>query len=346
MAKKSLITSSEMRSISNTSTNDTATKRMLYPPRQTQTFSKHWLWIAGLIIVGLLIFGVMSNLALQWVKTVHISMDPGFTQPSITTYAIGRHGMYEELSYTVLNAQYATSFPNDTIQTGPALVRVNLQVANKSTDQVSVIYYDVARLILPGVVKPVAPTNVHLSTGPKPGTSEVGWIDFPVSKGVTLSTLKLQLGSQLLNEASLVIPFSGAYDPNHFAPKTYPQNLTIYYDFAGNILVYHLTSVNALYAYKGTQAAVGQQFYVFNFSVDNNNGVMVSPGYGFDYIRLNIYGYNTPPVDNTLPHGFNAGAQGVKGRVVYKGPAGMKSLNFAFLVQVAQGQYSYTVYLS
>ncbi len=334
-----------MRSISNTSTDDMSTKRMLYPPKQTHSYSKMWLWIIGLMIIGLLIFGVMSNFALQWVKTVHISIGSGFTQPAITMYAVGRHGMYEELSFTVLNAQYATGFPDDTIQTGPALVRVNVQVANKSTDQVSVIYYDAARLIVPGVAKPVPPTNVNLSTDPKPGTSEVGWIDFPVSKGVKLPALKLQIGSQLLNEATLVIPFSGSFDPNHFAPKTYPQNLTIYYDFAGNILVYHLTSVDVLYAYKGTQAAVGQQFYVFNFSVDNNNGVMVSPGYGFDYIRLNIYGYNTPPVDNTLPHGFNAGAQGVKGRVVYKGPADMKTLDFAFLIQLAPGQYPYTVYL-
>lgn len=335
-----------MHSISNTSANDTATKRMLYPPRQNPSFPKLWLWITALIIVGLLIFGVMSNFALQWVKTVHITIGSGFTQPPVTTYAVGRHGLYEELSYTVLNAQYATSFPNDTIHTDSALVRVNVQVANKSTDQVSVIYYDAARLIVPGIAKPVAPTNVSLSTGPKPGTSEVGWIDFPVSKGVKLSALKLQLGSQLLNEATLVIPFSGPYDPNHFAPKTYPQSSTIWYNFDGHTLVYHLTSVDVLYAYKGTQAAVGQQFYVFNFSVDNNNGIMVSPGYGFDYIRLNIYGYNTPPVDSTLPHGFNAGAQGVKGRVVYKGPAGMKKLNFSFLIQLTPGQYPYTVYLS
>jgi len=345
MSKKSLITSSEMRSIGNISTDDTSTERKLYPPRQTQSSSKLWLWIVGLTILGLLILGVMSNLALQWAKTVHITIGSGFTQPAITTYTVARHGMYEELSYTVLNAQYATSFPNDTIQTGSDLVRINLQVSNKSTDQVSVIYYDVARLIVPGVAKPVAPTNVSLSTSPKPGASEVGWIDFPVSRGMTLSTLKLQLGSQLYNEAILVIPFRGSYDPNHFVPKTYPQSLTIYYDFDGNILVYHLTSVNVLYAYKGTQAAVGQQFYVLNFAVDNNNGVMVSPGYGYDYIRLNIYGYNTPPVDNTLPHGFNAGAQGVKGRVVYKGPAGMKSLDFAFLVQIVPGQSVYSVNL-
>ena len=286
----------------------------------------------------------MSYVALHWFNSIHITLGAGNTQPTITTYDIGRSGTYAELSYTVLNAQYATAFPNDTIQTGPALVRVNLRVANTSTDPVSVIYYDVARLVVPGV-KPIAPTNVHLSTGPKPGASEVGWIDFPVSKGVQLSNLKLQLGSQPLNEALLIIPFKGPYNASHFAGKTYPQTLTIWYDFSGNILVYHLTSVNVLYAYRGTQAAVGQQFYVINFSVDNDNGVTVSPGFGFDYIRLIINGYNTPPVDNSLTHDFKAGAHGVAGRVVYKGPAGLTSLDFAFLIQIVQGQNVYTVNL-
>lgn len=345
MSKKSLITSSEMRSITPPSS-DTAPKRMVYAPRNTQSSSMLWVWIIGLLIVGLLIFGVASNLAVQWVKTVHITVGSGFTQPPITTYPVGRHGMYAGLTYTVLNAQYATSFPDDTIQTGPALVRLNLRVANTTNDQVSVIYYDVARLLVPGAAKPVAPTNVHLTIGTKPGASEIGWLDFPVSKGVKLSALKLQLGSQSLNEATLSIPFKGAYDPNHFTPKTYPQTLTIYYDFGGNTLVYHLTSVSVLYAYQGVQAQVGQQFYQFNFAVDNNNGEMISPGYGYDYIRLNINGYNASPIDNSLPHGFNAGAQGVKGRVVFKGPGGLTSLNFAFRIQFAQGLIPYTVYLS
>src|SRR5690242_2110145 len=230
MAKKSLITSTEARSVTTTSTNDPSTKRMLYPPRNSNS-SKLWLWMISLLIIGLIIFGSVSNIAFHWFNTIHITMGAGTTtQPTITTYYVGRAGTYAGLFFTVLDAQYATTFPNDTIQSGPALVRINLQVLNKSPDQVSVIYYDVARLLVPGE-KPVAPTNVQLSTGPKPGGNEVGWIDFPVPKGVQLSTLKLRLGSQLLNEALLTIPFSGTFDPNHFAGKTYPQTLTIWYNF-------------------------------------------------------------------------------------------------------------------
>ncbi len=298
MAKKSLITSSEMRSVNDSVTNDTSTKSILYPPRNSQS-SKLWLWITSILIIGVIIFGGVSYITWNWLKNVHVTLGASNTQPAITTFHVERAGTYAELSFTVLNAQYATTFPNDAIQTGHALVRVNLHVTNKSTDQVSLIYYDVARLLVPGR-KPIAPTNVHLSTGPKPGASEVGWIDFPVTKSVQLSTLKLQLGSLLLSETPLIIPFSGPFDPNHFAGKT---------------------------------------------TVDNNNGVTVSPGFGFDYIRLIINGYNTPPVDNTLPHDFKAGAHGVVGRVVYKGPAGLTRLDFAFLVQVVQGQNTYSVNL-
>jgi hypothetical protein len=342
MAKKSLITSSEVRSVTNTSTNDTSTKQMLYPPRMSQP-SLPWVWIVSLLIIGILIFGGVSYIAFHWFNSIHFTLGPGnTTQPAITTFDVGRTGTYAGLTFTVLNAQYTTTFPNDTIQAGPTLVRVNLQVQNKSTDRVSVIYYDVAHLLVRGM-KPIAPSNVSLSTGPKPGTSEVGWIDFPLSKGVQLSTLKLQLGSLSLNEVPLIMPFSGPYDPKHFASKTYPQTLTIWYNFKGYTLVYHLISVNVLYAYRGSQAAKGQQFYVLNFTVDNNNGVMVSPGFGFDYIRLIINGYNTPPIDNSLPHDFKAGAQGVAGRVVYKGPEGLTRLNFAFLLQLVQGQNPYSV---
>src|SRR5438876_6194377 len=188
MGKKSLITSSEIRSISNTSA-----KRLLYPPRNSPS-SKLWLWITCMLIIGVIILGGVSYVTWQWLKNVHVTLGAGNTKPAITTFHVERTGTYAGLTFTVLNAQYAVTFPNDTIQTGPELVRVNLHVTNKSTDQVSVIYYDIARLLVPGS-KPIAPTNVNLSSGPKSGAGEVGWIDFPVTKGVQLSTLSLQLGS-------------------------------------------------------------------------------------------------------------------------------------------------------
>ncbi len=338
VAKKSLITSSEMDSDS-----DTSTKRIVTSPRNSKQ-SNLWLWITSLLLIGVIILGGVSYITWSWLRSLQITFGAGDTLPVITTFNVQRTATYADLYFTVLNAQYASSFQNDPIQTGQAIVRVNMRVTNKSTDQVSVIYYEVARLIVPDA-KPISPSNVHLSTGPKPGSSEIGWIDFPVSKGMQLSALRLQLGSVALGEALLIIPFRGPFDPNHFAGRTSPQSLTIYYNFSGNVLVYHLKSVNILYAYRGTQSKKGQQFYALNFTVDNNNGVTVSPGYGFDYIRLILNGYNLPPMDNTLPYSFKAGAHGVAGSVVYIAPAGLKTLNIAFLLQIVQGQNTYSVNL-
>src|SRR5216684_1447641 len=98
MAKKSLITPAEMRTVNTTSSNDTSTKRILYPPKNPQP-SKLWLWIVCILVAGLIIFGSMSYIALGWFKSIHITLGAGNTQPAITTYDVGRSGMYAELSF-------------------------------------------------------------------------------------------------------------------------------------------------------------------------------------------------------------------------------------------------------
>jgi hypothetical protein len=338
MLKKTSINSPVMDSDS-----DTSAQGIVISPKNSKP-SRLWLWISGLLIIGLVILGGVSSITSNWLRNLQIPVGTTNTQPAITTFNVKRTVTYANLYFTVLNAQDAISFPDDTIQAGSAVVRLNMRITNKSTDQVSVIYYDIARLLVPKS-KPIAPSNVHLSTGPKPGASETGWVDFPVARGVQLAALKLQLGSLALGETLVTVPFSGAFDPNRFVGRSSPQSLTITYYFKGNPLIYHLKSVDIRYAYQGTECKAGQQFYIFNFTVDNNNGADVSPGFGFDYIRLVLDGYNHPPIDNTLPNSFKAGAQSVGGRVVYVAPAGLKTLNIAFLLQVVVGQKTYSVTL-
>jgi hypothetical protein len=338
MAEKPSTTSSEL-----DSGKRTAVQRIVALPKISKP-SKLWLWISGLLIIGLIILGSVSFITWKWLSNLQVSLGANSTQPTATTFSLQRSITYADLTITVLNAQYATSFPDDTIQSGPAVIRLNMRVINKTTDPVYVIYYDVAHLLVPKL-NPIAPSNLHLSTGPKPGSSETGWIDFPVAKGTQLATLKLQLGSAALGETLVTIPFSGAFDPNRYAGRSSHQSLAFLYNFAGNTLIYHLNSVDIRYSYRGTESKAGQQFYILNFSVDNDNGVAVSPGYGFNYIRLVVNGYNNPPIDNTLPYGFKAGAHGVAGRVVYTAPAGLKTLNIVFLLQEVEGQENFNVRL-
>jgi len=306
--------------------------------------SRLYPWLSIILVAGLFIGTMAGFVAWNWLKGLQFTSSNSTSLPQVTTLNVQRTVSYADLNFTVLNAQYGTSFADDDIHAGQAVVRLNMRVSNPNTFSVAVIYYDIARLLIPKL-QPVAPTNVSLSTGPKPGSSETGWIDFPVAQNTQMKTLKLQLGSAALGEMLMTVPFSGTFNPDQYKEKASPQSLTVYYNFGGSILTYHLESVDIRYSYQGSQCKAGQQFYVLNFSVDNGNGANISPGYGYDYIRLFVNGLNRPPVDNTLPYTFKAGATGVSGRVVYSEPAGLKSLQIAFLRQFVVGEQSYSINL-
>jgi hypothetical protein len=317
--------------------------------KSNQKPTKPWLgvWFSAFLVLGLLILLVASTFAWNLLKNVKITTNPVPTQAPINTLNVQRTADYAGLEFTVVNVQYATSFLDDTIHPGAAIVRLNMKVANKSSDQVTIVYYDIARL-LGSKSSLFNPTNVHLSIGPKPGTSESGWIDFAVPAGLQLDTMQLQMGSTLLGESLVTIPFTGPFDGSRYNDRTVAQTLTINYYFPYNnqqLLIYHLTRVEIRNDYRGVQVKAGQQYYVLYFRVENPNVDKVSPGFGYDYIRLIYNGGPThPPVDNTLPYGFSAGKT-TGGQVAFVGPAGMRAVTLDFLVQYGSGGSNYHVSL-
>lgn len=309
-----------------------------------------WQWLIGLLVVGLIIFGSVSVISGDLLKTFHIAGNTDSLQPPITSLNVQRTAPYAGLSFTILTAQYATSFADDTIHAGPAIVRLHIRVANKTTDVPVVVYYDAIRLLVPNGA-PLAPTNVLSSTvnrdscivspasaGPAPGKSETDCIDFPVAKGTRLDTLSLQLGSMAVGESLVTVPFSGTFDASRYADNIASQNVDIpytYHDAHNNVyeFVYHLTSTTSGYSYRGMQSKAGQEFYVLDFRVDNLSGVNVTPGFGYDYLRLIINGRTRTPVDSTFPNIFNAGAKNVAGQVAFVGPPGVKTITIGFVPQ-------------
>lgn len=321
-----------------------AQKKMELPPPVNSDGPKLRLWLATLFMVGIIILVVVSLAALGWFKGLVTLIYPASTAPPITTFTVGRTAPYAGLQFTVVNAQYATSFAGDNIHSGQAVVRLNMRVSNPTTEAIQVTYYDDARLLGDGA-NPIMPANVRLSAGPNAGASATGWIDFPVSSSVQLSTLKLQLGSSALGESLVTIPFSGKFDASHYADRTATPNFTIYYTFQGYTLTYHLVSVDIRYDYQGVQCKAGQQFYTLHFQVDNPNGAAVSPGFGYDYVRLALSDGNRAPADNTLPYGFKANAHSTSGSVTFAAPAGLKTIVVAFLSQNGSPQNNYTILL-
>ena len=86
-------------------------------------------------------------------------------------------------------------------------------------------------------------------------------------------------------------------------------------------------------AFHGSQCSAGQRFYILDFSVDNPVGSDISPGYGFDYVRLVLNGNDRAPLENTLPYTFKANAKSVKGYVVFAAPIGLKTFTLGLLSQ-------------
>jgi hypothetical protein len=305
-----------------------------------------WPLFTSLLVLGVIILIVASTVAWNLLRNVKVTTNQAPTQAPMVTFEAQRTASYAGLEFTLVNAQYATTFIDDDIHSGSGVVRLNMKVANNSSDQINIVYYDIARLLAPKL-SPIAPTNVSLSVGPKPHTSETGWLDFSVSSPLQLSTLQFQLGSTTLGESLVKIPLSGPFNASRYNDRTSPQNLDISYYFPyynRQLIIYHLKSVDIRYAYRGNQAKAGQQYYVLNFKVDNPNGTNISPGFGYDYIRLSFNGGPIhPPIDNTLPYGFNALAKGVGGRVVFLGPAGLKAITIDFLVQYQSGGSYYNV---
>lgn len=310
------------------------------------TFPRVRLWFGVLLLIGVIVAGIIGMTASTWIKMIQLpsaqSVSGTQATPAITTLKVQRSAPYAGLQMTIVNAQYALYFADDTIRSGQALVRLNMHITNSTTGQINVLYYDSARLLIPGQA-PVPPTNVHLSVGPHPGTSENGWLDFSVSSTIHLNTLTLQLGSTSLNEWLVKIPFTGNFASTRYADHTSTQTMLFHYSYYGHTLNYHLTSVDTRFAYQGNQTKVGQQFYVLNFSVDNPERVDISPGFGFDYVRLVLNGSDRPPIDNSLPYTFKANATNVGGHAVFVAPAGLKTLTIGFLAQNGSGEQDFSV---
>ncbi len=319
---------------------------ILKTPRPGRPSTRLWPWLAILLGIGIILLGGVSIWAANWLRSVPLALNvnAGQARVQVTSLNVKRTASYADLNLTVVSAQFASSFSDDLIRPGPAVVRLNMQVTNPTRATIALVYYDIARLLVP-TLKPVEPTNVQLASAVPAGATLKGWIDFPVATGTQLAKLKLQLGSMVLNETLVLVPFTGAFHPEQYVNHLSQQSLVIYYNFKGYTLTYHLVSVDVRYSYNGVQARAGQQFYVLNWSVDNPNGADVSPGFGFDYIRFVVNGADRPPIDNTLPYTFKAGSKGIGGRVVYGAQAGMKAFSVAFLYQLSPGQNSYGVNL-
>src|SRR5690348_1528426 len=113
MAKKSLTTLLP-------STSKDKTPVQLIPPNIQSPQTRLRMNFSNLLVLGILVISIVTGATGNCLKTLHLSVGTAPTPVPITTLNVQRTASYAGLEYTVINAQYATSFSDDGIQAGAA----------------------------------------------------------------------------------------------------------------------------------------------------------------------------------------------------------------------------------
>ena len=121
------------------------------------------------------------------------------TPPAVITNAAGTLTVNRSIDFngayiTVMQVQEAASFSDDSKQGGAYTVRVYLQAKNGGQAPAGINYVSDARLLLPNG-QTSAPLYLNIAPVVLPGQMQDGYLDFPVSSKVALSSLTLRFGS-------------------------------------------------------------------------------------------------------------------------------------------------------
>ena len=293
-------------------------------PPQKRTFGR-----VGCVLVFLLLL-IVSGAGSYLAAGLLGFQLPGFggggsvTQPPVTTTQVNSSITYAGVDLTILSAQQSQSFVDDPNTTTTGMVRLHIQEQNKTSRQVSWLYYDIARLILLGN-KSVSPTFVKAKVGIAPGATQTSIVDFAVPTGDKIDHLTLRLGGA--NEVQMDIPLTGHADLSKYGPRT--VNLTGQMLYQG--LNWTLVSATSQLSIDGQQASKGMVYIILTLKVDNTLSQQAIPGSAYDYARLKSGSTTASPKNTTLPVSFDAGATGQTGTVTFLMPQGSTAFTLIFL---------------
>lgn len=228
----------------------------------------------------------------------------------LTTTQINSTVTYASVDVTVVNAQKASSFSDDDVNSNsPYVIRLNIKEHNPTTDSVYLFYNDNLHLILPDGTS-VAANSEHDSSGIGQAVTRTNWVDFPVTTNVDVSKLTARFGGA--NEAQMNLPLTGGADVSKYQLKTINPNST--FTYAG--LNWTLTTVTSSWSANGKQADSGMRYIVVTLKVNNptQNIFYVFPS---DYVRLKSDTTTSSPTANTFSSSIAAGTSGTTGTITF-----------------------------
>lgn len=234
---------------------------------------------------------------------------------------------FASVNITLVSAQLANSFPDDTSTTaGPAgIARVNLQENNTTAGNPEYLEESTMLLALPDGTTAQA-GNEKESISPAAGVNRQNWLDFPLNSQIGLNQLTLRVGEQSVNQMN--IPLQPKADISKFQDKTSNPNTQFKY----GQLNLTLKTATLSYSYADQQATAGNRYVILTLSAANNTTSSISI-YPPSYMRLQAGGNSTTPDSTTtLPYSVAANASNT-GVVAFLIPQNTTSFTLVMLAQ-------------
>jgi heme/copper-type cytochrome/quinol oxidase subunit 2 len=317
--------------------------------RPQKKASRGMLRLTVILLLLLLVLGTSGYFVFKYVSsrgnsggsntTTSTSTSSSVKTAPIKTTPINATVTYASVDITILNAQQATSFADDSNTTTPGVVRLNIHAVQTGVDDTnggSSIdpYYDYPSsfaLILQDGSK-VSPVGEKDATGPTRKGNQTTWVDFPIPSTINMNQLTLQIGKD--TEAQMDIPLTGHADLSQYQPKQVSPNTSVQY--AG--MTWTLTTATARLSDSGAQADKGKRFITLSLKIDNPTSNNLS-AYPPDYVRLQFSGTIIVEHGDTLPTPA-AGTNNATGLVAFLVPQDVTAFTLVLLPNGVTGATS------
>ncbi|GCE17185.1 zinc ribbon domain-containing protein [Dictyobacter kobayashii] len=235
------------------------------------------------------------------------------TQASISTSDLQTTINYAGTDILLQNVQQANNFLDDPATRSDGMVRLHVQATNKGKNSTTLIYPNIAHVLLPGGKEvPVlyASSNPTLAAG----ETQVSNLDFAVPASIKADQLVFRLGAS--TEARMDIPLKMHADVGQYAPKSIDLNKD-----AGYLsLDYQLTQASTQWSLDGQQAPKGMRYLTLTFKVNNPLTQSVIAGSPFDYMQVKAGAMTTQPQQADMPVTLAAHVQNQAGTAVFLVP--------------------------
>jgi len=295
----------------------------------------------GLIILAVLaVCGGTGYLGYRWLvstaNSVHTTTSSntgtgnntgsnGTATVPLTTKNINAALTYASVDITILNAQEASSFSDDSNTSSPVRLRLNMKEHNPTANTIFLSYGENFHLILPDGTS-VTPASEHDIGAVDQAVTKTSWVDFPLSSSMDISKLTLRLGGA--NQVQEDVPLTGNADLSKYQAKTISPNAAFQYAGAN----WTLTNVTSSFSANGKQADSGMRYIVITLKADNPTSNTFFPDMS-TYARLKSGDIINSPTGNTFPVDIAAGTTGTTGKVTFLMPQNNSSFTLTMLAR-------------